>query len=107
MVLHGIFQSKEDVSQCRWLIAMQLCHHDLFERVQRSALQEPEVVEISLGLLSALAHLHSLRIVHRDVKADARRVVWLLERLLDGLEMASKRPASTQDTHARNMLTAC
>ena len=72
VVLHGVF-AEASKGQERWLIAMQLCQHDLFERVQRAACTEPEAVELSLGLLSALAHLHALRIVHRDVKADARR----------------------------------
>lgn len=59
-------------SRDRWFIALQLyTSGDLFERVQRSGpLKEAESVEVMLGLLSALAYVHHLGIVHRDVKCE-------------------------------------
>jgi len=55
-----------------WRIVLELLPGgDLFDSVSdHGVLQEAEAVEMLLGLLSALAHLHSLRLVHRDVKAE-------------------------------------
>jgi len=62
----------QELPRERWLIAMQLYNGgDLFERVQRTGpLKEAECVEIMLGLLSALAYVHHLGIIHRDVKCE-------------------------------------
>ncbi|CAE7028320.1 PK2 [Symbiodinium sp. CCMP2456] len=55
-----------------WRIVLELLPGgDLFDSVSdHGVLQEAEAMEMLLGLLSALAHLHSLRLVHRDVKAE-------------------------------------
>ncbi|CAE7763555.1 unnamed protein product [Symbiodinium necroappetens] len=64
-----------------WRIVLELLPGgDLFDSVSdHGVLQEAEAMELLLdtlghwtveGLLSALAHLHSLRLVHRDVKAE-------------------------------------
>ncbi|CAE7543877.1 PEPKR2 [Symbiodinium natans] len=44
---------------------------DLFEQVMKHGpMKEADSAEVMLGLLSALAHVHSLGIVHRDVKCE-------------------------------------
>mmetsp|Transcript_3206 Transcript_3206/g.7537 ORF Transcript_3206/g.7537 Transcript_3206/m.7537 type:complete len:668 (+) Transcript_3206:92-2095(+) len=55
-----------------WRIALELLPGgDLFDLVSHSGpLDEPSAIEMTLGLLSGLTHLHSLRLVHRDVKAE-------------------------------------
>jgi len=75
--------SGQDEGRDRWLIALELYSGgDLFEHVlKHGAMREADAAEVMLGLLSALAHVHSLGIVHRDVKceniliADARAVL--------------------------------
>ncbi|CAE7460042.1 CPK2 [Symbiodinium natans] len=56
----------------RWRIVLELLSAgDLFDHVsENGCLPEPEVVQMMLGLFSALNHLHSLQLVHRDVKAE-------------------------------------
>ncbi|CAL1164629.1 unnamed protein product [Cladocopium goreaui] len=67
-----VMTQDKEVGRDRWFIALQLyTSGDLFERVQRSGpLKEAESVEVMLGLLSALAYVHHLGIVHRDVKCE-------------------------------------
>lgn len=56
----------------RWAIVMGLCPngdlHDFL--IERGPLVPAACLEVLCGVLSALAHLHHLRIVHRDVKAE-------------------------------------
>lgn len=67
-----VMTQDKEVGRDRWLIALKLyTGGDLFERVQRfGPLKEAETVEVMLGLLSALAYVHHLGIVHRDVKCE-------------------------------------
>mmetsp|Transcript_4423 Transcript_4423/g.10249 ORF Transcript_4423/g.10249 Transcript_4423/m.10249 type:complete len:735 (-) Transcript_4423:225-2429(-) len=56
----------------RWFIVLELYPNgDLFDFVTKhGAMKEADAVEVMLGLLSALAHLHNLGLVHRDVKCE-------------------------------------
>uniref|UniRef100_A0A7S4VIG3 Protein kinase domain-containing protein n=1 Tax=Alexandrium monilatum TaxID=311494 RepID=A0A7S4VIG3_9DINO len=75
---HGLFRvvehakgSEKDGSQqvTRWVIALQLCQQgDLFGMVSERPASEAQARDIMRGLMSALAHMHHLGIVHRDVK---------------------------------------
>jgi len=54
-----------------YALVTQLCTSgDLFDCLNKSPVSESQAVELMVCLLSAVAHLHSLRIVHRDVKAE-------------------------------------
>ncbi|CAK9069379.1 Phosphorylase b kinase gamma catalytic chain [Durusdinium trenchii] len=68
----GAFEAEDEAPRSMGgLIALQLYSDgDLFAKVQQGALKEPDAVEITLGLLSALAYVHHLGIVHRDVKCE-------------------------------------
>ncbi|CAE8647468.1 unnamed protein product [Polarella glacialis] len=86
--LYGVFCSREasgreagdageqavpaPCSGLRWSIVMELLPKgDLHDHlVRRGALPEADGLEMFCGVMSALAHLHFQRVVHRDVSAD-------------------------------------
>lgn len=54
-----------------WFIVMQLASSgDLFDYVQAGTLDNTGCLALMNGLFSALKHLHSLKIIHRDVKPE-------------------------------------
>jgi len=58
-------------SSLHYSIVLQLCRHgDLFDFVCAGPVADEVNTEIMIGLSSALAHLHNLGIVHRDVKPE-------------------------------------
>eukprot|EP00931_Biecheleriopsis_adriatica_P047921 TRINITY_DN2765_c0_g1_i7.p1 TRINITY_DN2765_c0_g1~~TRINITY_DN2765_c0_g1_i7.p1 ORF type:complete len:732 (+),score=153.77 TRINITY_DN2765_c0_g1_i7:83-2278(+) len=63
---------KSDGKQLWWFIVMDLCSEgDLWNLMDiHGHLQLDDAAQILMGVLSALAHLHSLRIAHRDVKCE-------------------------------------
>jgi len=66
----GVFLSGGE-KPCQ-IILMDICGRgDLQQRVQANGpLAEREALEVLLGVLSALVHVHALGLVHRDVKAS-------------------------------------
>lgn len=66
--LHAVF--KQPFGD--WVLVMDFCSGgDLFNLVQKDgALKEPTCVVMLAGLLRSLVHLHSLEIIHRDVKPE-------------------------------------
>lgn len=84
--LHGVFCSYEVSKGCeesdgqesgqgeghiRWFIVMDLCRSgDLFDYLLGGALDNGACMVLMKGLSEALHHLHSLEIVHRDVKPE-------------------------------------
>uniref|UniRef100_A0A6T1L186 Protein kinase domain-containing protein n=1 Tax=Alexandrium monilatum TaxID=311494 RepID=A0A6T1L186_9DINO len=75
---HGLFRVVEHAEDPEsdgpqqvtcWFLALQLCQQgDLFGMVFEKPASEAQAREIMRGLLSALAHMHQICIVHRDVK---------------------------------------
>jgi len=74
--LHGLFVSRseeeeETPGQQKWSIVLELCKNgDLFDAIAASPFKEPQALDVMAGLLSALVHVHSRNIVHRDVKVE-------------------------------------
>lgn len=66
--LHAVF--KQPFGD--WVLMMDFCSGgDLFNLVQKDgALKEPTCIVMLAGLLRSLVHLHSLEIIHRDVKPE-------------------------------------
>lgn len=71
---YGLFTIPDvvDMDPPRWVLAMEwCCRGDLHDDVARvGAYNDTRAAAIMVGTLSALAHIHSRGIVHRDVKAD-------------------------------------
>mmetsp|Transcript_72379 Transcript_72379/g.172888 ORF Transcript_72379/g.172888 Transcript_72379/m.172888 type:complete len:663 (-) Transcript_72379:121-2109(-) len=87
----------------QWVTITELCAGgDLFDLVADGVIQQENVMQVMVGIFSALIHLHCNRIVHRDVKAE--NVVLHGERAvlvdfgiackLDDLESMKKRVGS-------------
>ncbi|CAK9031650.1 Myosin-IIIa [Durusdinium trenchii] len=54
-----------------WLLALEHCTGgDLFDLIRDNYISQLQVMDILFGLFSALAHVHSLQLVHRDIKAE-------------------------------------
>jgi len=54
-----------------WLLVLEHCTGgDLFDYVKENYVSQNKCMEILMCVFSGLAHLHSLNIVHRDVKAE-------------------------------------
>ncbi|CAE7232661.1 CPK2 [Symbiodinium microadriaticum] len=69
--LLGVYAEVQTKSSVTWLLAMEHCTgSDLFSTIKADNLPLGFILEIQVGLSSALAHLHCLNIVHRDVKAE-------------------------------------
>ena len=69
--LLGVYAEAQTRSSVTWLLAMEHCTgSDLFNTIKAKCLTLGFILQIQAGLSSALAHLHRLNIVHRDVKAE-------------------------------------
>lgn len=74
--LLGIFAasvrgSEEARPEIRWVMVMELYSGgDVHEHATSSKINRQSLTEIILGTTAALTHLHALKIVHRDVKAE-------------------------------------
>jgi serine/threonine protein kinase len=69
---YGLFYYAEDDMQYRWAMSLQRCTGgDLHDRIgKKGVLNEKLSAEFMFGISSALCHLHSRGVVHRDVKAE-------------------------------------
>ncbi|CAJ1367784.1 unnamed protein product [Effrenium voratum] len=67
--LHAVFRQPET---SQWILVMDLCAGgDAFTHISKTGVQSEASCKILLdGLLSALSHLGSLQIIHRDVKPE-------------------------------------
>eukprot|EP00931_Biecheleriopsis_adriatica_P088351 TRINITY_DN62693_c0_g1_i1.p1 TRINITY_DN62693_c0_g1~~TRINITY_DN62693_c0_g1_i1.p1 ORF type:complete len:687 (+),score=88.22 TRINITY_DN62693_c0_g1_i1:93-2153(+) len=65
-------ESFRQLAQPQWYIVMNLCSNgDLSDILDADgAMSQREAVMTVIGVLAALVHLHDLKIVHRDVKAE-------------------------------------
>eukprot|EP00439_Symbiodinium_sp_Y106_P075448 s55_g14.t5 len=70
--LLGIYaEAQKKRSSVVWLLVMEHCTGgDFFDIIKEKYLSIARILDIQAGLASALTHLHRLRIVHRDVKAE-------------------------------------
>jgi serine/threonine protein kinase len=71
MAFHGLFRCVGPAS-IEWAMVMEFCPgRDLYNATEKAdGLPQARMSRILKGLLSALAHIHAHRFVHRDVKAD-------------------------------------
>lgn len=70
-VMLGLFCAESPGGQLRWALIMELCPGgDVHQHANGCGLKPHTATEVLFGVLSALIHLHSLRIIHRDVKAE-------------------------------------
>eukprot|EP00435_Cladocopium_sp_Y103_P003141 s1171_g1.t1 len=70
-VMLGLFCAESPGGQLRWALIMELCPGgDVHQHANGCGLRPHTATEVLFGVLSALIHLHSLRIIHRDVKAE-------------------------------------
>lgn len=74
IAFYGIFTMPDeaDAALIRWVMALEwCCKGDLHDRlIKLGAYGEAHAAGLTVGLLAALAHVHSQGIVHRDVKAE-------------------------------------
>ncbi|CAE7190030.1 CPK2 [Symbiodinium pilosum] len=71
--LLGVFcELGEDSAQRpQWVMVMELCPGgDLFDLVSDGVIPQENVLQIMVGVFSALTYVHANNIVHRDVKAE-------------------------------------
>ncbi|CAJ1382251.1 unnamed protein product [Effrenium voratum] len=70
--LQGVYcEAPRKKSPVIWLLVLEHCTGgDLFDMVRDTQMPQDKVMEVVFSLFSALAHLHALGIVHRDVKAE-------------------------------------
>eukprot|EP00931_Biecheleriopsis_adriatica_P034088 TRINITY_DN19726_c0_g1_i1.p1 TRINITY_DN19726_c0_g1~~TRINITY_DN19726_c0_g1_i1.p1 ORF type:complete len:935 (+),score=93.17 TRINITY_DN19726_c0_g1_i1:49-2853(+) len=64
----GAESSKAGIPSTTWVITMELYKGDLHQRLSSAPLSQEACRHTSFQLLSALDHVHSRNIVHRDVK---------------------------------------
>jgi serine/threonine protein kinase len=69
---YGIFSYQEEDGPRRWVMNMEWCSGgDLHDHLSsKGPLTEGHGAEVLFGILSALSHVHSRGIVHRDVKTE-------------------------------------
>mmetsp|Transcript_76613 Transcript_76613/g.228306 ORF Transcript_76613/g.228306 Transcript_76613/m.228306 type:complete len:611 (+) Transcript_76613:58-1890(+) len=68
--LHGLFHTV-DTPGPKWIMALERCAGgDLHNAVRADRFTEEGARDVMLGLLSALRYVHSLDILHRDVKPE-------------------------------------
>eukprot|EP00928_Gymnodinium_smaydae_P091925 TRINITY_DN7568_c0_g2_i2.p1 TRINITY_DN7568_c0_g2~~TRINITY_DN7568_c0_g2_i2.p1 ORF type:complete len:564 (+),score=79.80 TRINITY_DN7568_c0_g2_i2:154-1845(+) len=70
VAFRGLFCFVTPSQECMWMILMDShLGGDLFQRVRcHGTFSERASLEVSLGVLNALRHLHKCNIIHRDVK---------------------------------------
>eukprot|EP00928_Gymnodinium_smaydae_P082051 TRINITY_DN65483_c0_g1_i1.p1 TRINITY_DN65483_c0_g1~~TRINITY_DN65483_c0_g1_i1.p1 ORF type:complete len:362 (+),score=50.75 TRINITY_DN65483_c0_g1_i1:23-1087(+) len=51
-------------------LVLELCDKDLYTLTSNRIFSEKDAADLMSGVLSALQHMHKLRIVHRDIKPD-------------------------------------
>eukprot|EP00930_Biecheleria_cincta_P077010 TRINITY_DN6424_c0_g1_i7.p1 TRINITY_DN6424_c0_g1~~TRINITY_DN6424_c0_g1_i7.p1 ORF type:complete len:454 (-),score=82.02 TRINITY_DN6424_c0_g1_i7:264-1625(-) len=62
---------RQEATRLRFFIVMELCMSgDLFDFLSGGPLSEMQAVALQQGMFSALGHLHSHQILHRDVKPE-------------------------------------
>ncbi|CAK9068898.1 Serine/threonine-protein kinase DCLK3 (CLICK-I and II-related) (CLr) (Doublecortin-like and CAM kinase-like 3) (Doublecortin-like kinase 3), partial [Durusdinium trenchii] len=59
---------KEEAKEAFYFLLMERCNCSLHSLIENSAFSESEAAFATDAILRGLAHLHSLRVVHRDVK---------------------------------------
>eukprot|EP00434_Breviolum_minutum_P011442 symbB.v1.2.010089.t1/scaffold644.1/size179742/13 len=70
-VLLGLFCAESPGGRLRWALIMELCPGgDVHQHAHGNGINPHNAIEVLFGVLSALIHLHTLRIVHRDVKSE-------------------------------------
>jgi len=70
-VLLGLFCAESPGGRLRWALIMELCRGgDVHQHAHGNGINPHNAIEVLFGVLSALIHLHTLRIVHRDVKSE-------------------------------------
>jgi len=69
--LLGLFCAESPGGRLRWALIMELCPGgDVHQHAHGNGINPHNAIEVLFGVLSALIHLHTLRIVHRDVKSE-------------------------------------
>jgi len=90
-------ESEEDM-KLQFFILQERCNCTLASLIQSMPFPEPEAAFATHALLKAVAHLHSLRIVHRDIKDGNLMVAEMGGKLcLGDFGMASYIPANSEE----------
>eukprot|EP00438_Fugacium_kawagutii_P015497 Skav213070 [mRNA] locus=scaffold4152:121720:124484:- [translate_table: standard] len=69
-------EDAEEEGRHRFFLLQERCNCTLDSLISRMPFPEPEVAFATHALLKAVEHLHTLRIVHRDIKGGNLMVSW-------------------------------